>query len=416
MPAALAASASWAISDSGRGGPLHRRGDLRRRDLRRRAAVRVGDPGLDDQVRQPVLEGGDRLVREVSERAGDLRAIGAAVHLAEADHARVGGDDRGERGAEVRVAGVGVASTATTAAVSGRASRASLGASRAVTAGTSLWLHAHATARSSTRSLTLRRYRDMFRGMGPSASELLTIPLFQGFAEDELSEVADLFKHVDADRKPLFDVNEPATTLYLLTKGEVVLERPGDDTFKLSPTALIGELGALTGLPRSTRATMSPGSTVWALPAKKIQGVPRRAPGAGRAVPREPARHRGRQGPPRSAPDRRHAQQPDRDAEGAQAAARARARDGRDAAVGARARHARQADHAQPPRELPRRAAARARRDGPVRLRRPRRSPTSRARTSRSTSRTIRRRRARGCRASRTSRAPRSRSPGASTA
>ena len=47
----------------------------------------------------------------------------------------------------------------------------------------------------------------MFRGMGPSASELLTIPLFQGFNEDELSEVADLFKHVDEHRQPLFDVN-----------------------------------------------------------------------------------------------------------------------------------------------------------------------------------------------------------------
>ena len=108
--------------------------------------------------------------------------------------------------------------------------------------------------------------------MGPSASELRTIPLFQGFADEELSEVADLFKRVDERRRqPLFDVGEPATTLYLLTKGEVVLERPGDDVFKLSPPALIGELGALTGLPRSTRATITPGSTVWALPAKTIQ-------------------------------------------------------------------------------------------------------------------------------------------------
>jgi CRP-like cAMP-binding protein len=112
----------------------------------------------------------------------------------------------------------------------------------------------------------------MFRAMGPSASELRTIPLFHGFADEELSEVADLFKHVEADKQPLFDVNEPANSFYLLTKGEVVLERPGDDTFKLSPVALIGELGALTGLPRSTRATMTPGSVVWALPAKKIQG------------------------------------------------------------------------------------------------------------------------------------------------
>jgi len=111
----------------------------------------------------------------------------------------------------------------------------------------------------------------MFRRMKPRASELRTIPLFHGFGEDELAEIADLFTPVDAGKSPLFDVNEPATTFYLLTAGEVVLERPNDDVFKLSPPALIGELGALTGLPRSTRAIVTPGSTVWALPAKKIQ-------------------------------------------------------------------------------------------------------------------------------------------------
>ena len=112
----------------------------------------------------------------------------------------------------------------------------------------------------------------MFRGMGPTASELRTIPLFQGFEDEELTEIGALFTPVNPGDKPLFDVGEPATTLYLLTKGEVVLDRPGDDTFKLSPPALIGELGALTGLPRSTRASVTAGATVWALPAKKIQG------------------------------------------------------------------------------------------------------------------------------------------------
>ena len=108
--------------------------------------------------------------------------------------------------------------------------------------------------------------------MGPSATELRTIPLFQGFGDDDLAAVAKLFVRVEGDGKaPLFDVHEPATTLYVLTKGEVVLESPGDDVFRLHPTALIGELGALTGLPRSTRATVQPGSTVWALAANQIQ-------------------------------------------------------------------------------------------------------------------------------------------------
>lgn len=108
--------------------------------------------------------------------------------------------------------------------------------------------------------------------MGPSASELRTIPLFQGFGDPELSQLSRLFTQVSIDpNKPLFEVGEQATELYLLTAGEVVLERPDDDTFKLSPPALIGELGALTSLPRSTRATVTAGSTVWSLRAKTVQ-------------------------------------------------------------------------------------------------------------------------------------------------
>lgn len=111
----------------------------------------------------------------------------------------------------------------------------------------------------------------MFRAMSPSVSELKTIPLFHGFAEAELGEIAGLFKQVDPGSKPLFDVGESATTFYLLTKGEVTLDRPGDDLFRLFPPALIGELGALTTLPRSTRANVAAGSVVWELPATKLQ-------------------------------------------------------------------------------------------------------------------------------------------------
>jgi CRP/FNR family cyclic AMP-dependent transcriptional regulator len=113
----------------------------------------------------------------------------------------------------------------------------------------------------------------MVRRMGPTASELRIIPLFHGFGEDELAALGRLFKRVETGDKEheLFDVGEPAHELYLLTAGEVVLDRPHDDVFRLHPPALIGELGALTGLPRSTRALVAPGSTVWSLPAKTIQ-------------------------------------------------------------------------------------------------------------------------------------------------
>jgi CRP-like cAMP-binding protein len=112
----------------------------------------------------------------------------------------------------------------------------------------------------------------MVRAMAPSASELRTIPLFRGFGDEALVELGALFTRLIVDETvPLFDVGEPATALYLLTEGEVVLEQPDDEVFRLSPPALIGELGALTNLPRSTRATMTLGSTVWALPAVKLQ-------------------------------------------------------------------------------------------------------------------------------------------------
>ncbi|HMG54990.1 MAG TPA: cyclic nucleotide-binding domain-containing protein, partial [Kofleriaceae bacterium] len=87
-----------------------------------------------------------------------------------------------------------------------------------------------------------------------------------------LAEIGELFTRLAIDESlPLFEVGEPATALYLLTQGEVLLERPGDEVFRLSPPALIGELGALATLPRSTRARIVPGSTVWALPATRLQ-------------------------------------------------------------------------------------------------------------------------------------------------
>ncbi len=110
----------------------------------------------------------------------------------------------------------------------------------------------------------------MFPRMGPSASELRTIPLFQGFGEAELVEVGALFTPVAVKPDtPLFEVGEPAGTFYVLTKGEVVLT--GDDTFRLRPPALIGELGALTGLARSTRATVTADAEIWEIPTKRIQ-------------------------------------------------------------------------------------------------------------------------------------------------
>ena len=108
--------------------------------------------------------------------------------------------------------------------------------------------------------------------MGPRVEHLRLVPLFRGFSDDELGEIAALFEpaQLRPDRS-LFDTGEPATELYLLASGDVTLVRPHDDLYKLHPPALIGELGALTGLPRSCRAEVSEGAELWRLVAKKLQ-------------------------------------------------------------------------------------------------------------------------------------------------
>src|SRR5205823_4633860 len=53
----------------------------------------------------------------------------------------------------------------------------------------------------------------------------------------------------------LFRSGEVPTRLLLLTRGEVTLEEANRAKFRIRPFAPIGELGALTGLPRNSTAT-----------------------------------------------------------------------------------------------------------------------------------------------------------------
>lgn len=110
----------------------------------------------------------------------------------------------------------------------------------------------------------------------PSISDIKTIPLFAGFGDSELEAVAALFVPAVLRQKEgaaglIFDVGEPAMSFYLLTSGEVLLDRPGDDIYRLRPPALIGELGALTNLGRTCRASVDGEATVWAMDAAKLQ-------------------------------------------------------------------------------------------------------------------------------------------------
>ncbi|MBX3206792.1 MAG: Crp/Fnr family transcriptional regulator [Labilithrix sp.] len=99
--------------------------------------------------------------------------------------------------------------------------------------------------------------------------DLRSLPLFQGISEARLEQLVATFQTVTHKAGTvLFRPGETATHFELLAKGEVSIEEPRAEQpqapasvdvppvrFALRPLAPLGELGALTGLPRSTTAT-----------------------------------------------------------------------------------------------------------------------------------------------------------------
>jgi CRP/FNR family cyclic AMP-dependent transcriptional regulator len=107
----------------------------------------------------------------------------------------------------------------------------------------------------------------------PSIDALRAIPLFFGFTDEELVEIAALFAPIRelGPENLLFEADSHAVAFYLLTSGEVTLTQVDDDTYRLRPPALIGELGALTSLRRNCRAVCSDDAEVYLVSTQGIQ-------------------------------------------------------------------------------------------------------------------------------------------------
>ncbi len=86
-------------------------------------------------------------------------------------------------------------------------------------------------------------------------ADLHAIPLFEGITETHLAELLEAMERVTlAPGHVLFEAGTEPHHFILLVRGEVALEQEGNVRFRLTPLAPIGELGALTGLYRNTRA------------------------------------------------------------------------------------------------------------------------------------------------------------------
>jgi CRP/FNR family cyclic AMP-dependent transcriptional regulator len=104
-------------------------------------------------------------------------------------------------------------------------------------------------------------------------NSLKSLPLFQGVPEARLGELVAAFQPVTHKAgTTLFKAGDVATHFELLTKGEVSLEESPTTKFDLRPVSPLGELGALTGIPRSTTATATTDVEVLTVPVGDLLG------------------------------------------------------------------------------------------------------------------------------------------------
>jgi CRP-like cAMP-binding protein len=113
----------------------------------------------------------------------------------------------------------------------------------------------------------------MSEKLGISLDELRSIPLMNGLDDAQLRAIEGLFEPVSV--KPgdwLFKVDQPARAIWLLVRGEVTLFQADEETHHLHPPCVIGELGALTGLRRNSRAVVGAGAQVYKVTRDKLLG------------------------------------------------------------------------------------------------------------------------------------------------
>lgn len=105
------------------------------------------------------------------------------------------------------------------------------------------------------------------------ASSLKSLPLFQGISEVRLGELVSAFKPISHKAGTvIFKAGDVATHFELLTKGEACLEESATTKFDLRPVSPLGELGALTGIPRSTTATATTDIEILTVPVGDLLG------------------------------------------------------------------------------------------------------------------------------------------------
>lgn len=100
--------------------------------------------------------------------------------------------------------------------------------------------------------------------MDSKTASLARMPLFKGITDEHMAQLAEVFEKRELPaHTTLFTARSKPEHLYILVSGEVALEDAEGRRYRIRPPAPLGELGTLTGLPRSTTAVTAAPSEVW---------------------------------------------------------------------------------------------------------------------------------------------------------
>lgn len=103
-------------------------------------------------------------------------------------------------------------------------------------------------------------------------SDLHSIPLFENITDEHLTELMEAFEHLELPSgEVLFEARTAPKHFLLLVRGEVALKDGAETRFRLAPITPIGELGAVTGLPRTTTAVTTQASEVWRIGTSELR-------------------------------------------------------------------------------------------------------------------------------------------------
>lgn len=91
--------------------------------------------------------------------------------------------------------------------------------------------------------------------MDVSPSDLRKVPLFSKITDEHLGQLLAVLERRELEAgSVLFEPGSIPDRLLILTSGEIALYEGDEERFRIRPVSPIGELGAITGLPRATRA------------------------------------------------------------------------------------------------------------------------------------------------------------------